>query len=85
MAATLIYYSRTKHIEINIHFVRDKVFEKKLNIIYVLSQYQIADCLTKTLSYSHFKFLRDKFEVVERLLPLPSLIGDVKITDLKKY
>ncbi|KAL5566072.1 hypothetical protein UlMin_029236 [Ulmus minor] len=81
LAANPVYHSRTKHVEIDIHFVRDKVLEKKLDVRYVPSHDQTADCLTKPLSHSHFKFLRDKLGVVERPLPLPSLTGDVRTLD----
>ena len=32
LAATPVYHSRTKHVEIDIHFVRDKVLEKSLDV-----------------------------------------------------
>ena len=65
----------------DVHFVRDKVLERKLDVRYVPSQDQTANSLTKPLSHSHFIFLRDKLGAVERPLPLPSLTGGVKTID----
>ena len=43
LAANLVYHSRTKHVEIDIHFVRHKVLEKKLDVRYVPSHDQTVD------------------------------------------
>uniref|UniRef100_A0A803NUC9 Integrase catalytic domain-containing protein n=1 Tax=Cannabis sativa TaxID=3483 RepID=A0A803NUC9_CANSA len=65
LAANPVYHARTKHIELDIHFVRDKVLQKQLQIRYAPSHDQITDCLTKGLSHSRFKFLVDKLGVIE--------------------
>uniref|UniRef100_A0A803PYD1 Retrovirus-related Pol polyprotein from transposon RE1 n=1 Tax=Cannabis sativa TaxID=3483 RepID=A0A803PYD1_CANSA len=52
LAANPVYHARTKHIELDVHFVRDKVLDKKLEIRYVPSHDQVADCLTKSLTPS---------------------------------
>ncbi|KAH9762199.1 retrovirus-related pol polyprotein from transposon RE1 [Citrus sinensis] len=72
----LVFHSRTKHIEIDVHFIRDKVLAGDLKICYVPSEDQIADILTKPLSSPQFNYLRDKLNV----FPCPlSLRGAVKI------
>nr|GEX89365.1 ribonuclease H-like domain-containing protein [Tanacetum cinerariifolium] len=40
---------RTKHIEIDIHFVRDLVFVGQVRVLHVPSRYQFADIYTKEL------------------------------------
>uniref|UniRef100_A0A803PBI7 Reverse transcriptase Ty1/copia-type domain-containing protein n=1 Tax=Cannabis sativa TaxID=3483 RepID=A0A803PBI7_CANSA len=50
LASNPIYHARTKHIEMDLHFVSDKVLDKKLEIRYVPSHDQIVDCLTKGLT-----------------------------------
>ncbi|KAH9699250.1 hypothetical protein KPL71_024275 [Citrus sinensis] len=71
-----VFHSRTKHIEIDVHFIRDKVLAGNLKICYVPSEDQIADILTKPLSSPQFNYLRDKLNV----FPCPlSLRGAVKI------
>ena len=57
LALNPVFHVRTNHIEVDVHFVRDKVLEKKLELRYVHSQDQIADCHTKPLSYSRFSTL----------------------------
>ena len=70
LAANPIYHARTKHIELDVHFVREKVLKKQLEIRYVPSSNQIADCLTKSLMHHTFHFLSDKLGVVETPLNL---------------
>ncbi|KAM6584466.1 hypothetical protein CsatB_011468 [Cannabis sativa] len=75
LASNPVFHARTKHIEVDVHFIRDKVLSKELDIRYVPSSDQVADCLTKGLSSSRFNFLIDKLGVM--ISPL-HLRGDVK-------
>ena len=49
LACNLVYHARTKHIEIDIHYVRNLVSENKLDVRYVPTEEQPADLLTKAL------------------------------------
>ena len=42
-----VYHDRTKHIEIDRHFIREKLDEGLFQISYVKSVDQLADVLTK--------------------------------------
>ncbi|KAL5578799.1 hypothetical protein UlMin_011241 [Ulmus minor] len=66
LAANLVYHARTKHVDIDVHFIREKVISKSIEVRFVPSHYQIADCLTKPLSHTRFQFLRDKLGIVCR-------------------
>ena len=44
-----VQHQRTKHIELDIHFVREKVARGQVRVLHVPSQYQIADVFTKGL------------------------------------
>jgi hypothetical protein len=48
------FHARIKHIDIQIHFIREKVIEKFIDLTYVSIDQMIADDLTKSL-------IRDKF------------------------
>ena len=50
LSANPVFHARTKHIEVDYHFVRERVLQKLLEIDFVSSQDQVADGFTKALS-----------------------------------
>ncbi|PNX77666.1 putative copia-type protein, partial [Trifolium pratense] len=58
-----VLHACTKHLELDIHFVREKVVAKALHIQHVPGSDQIA--LTKPLPTSRFLALRDKLKVFD--------------------
>ena len=75
LAKNPMYHSRTKYIEIDMHFIRNKVLAGELNIHYVSSEEHIANIMTKPLSFVMFNYLRSKLNF--HLCPL-SLRGAVR-------
>lgn len=47
LAANLVYHSRTKHMDIDFHFVWDRVAAKSFVVSFINSKDQIADIFTK--------------------------------------
>jgi hypothetical protein len=58
-------HSRTKHIEIDIHFVREKVALGEVRILHVPTSAQFVDIFTKGLANAHFNDIRFSPNVVE--------------------
>nr|XP_023887403.1 uncharacterized protein LOC111999506 [Quercus suber] len=52
-----VFHERTKHIEIDCHIVRDKVQAGVIKLMDIRTQCQIADLLTKALSWNQFSGL----------------------------
>jgi hypothetical protein len=50
LSANPVFHGRTKHVEVDYHFIRERVFCKLLIIDFVSSKDQVADGFTKTLS-----------------------------------
>ena len=75
LCANPIFHSRMKHIAIDYHFVRDLVFEKKLQVSHVPTSHQLADLLTKPLSATRHDFLKDKIGVLKDTSILRGRIG----------
>jgi hypothetical protein len=50
LAANPIYHTGTKHIELDVHFIRELVTSKKLTVQFLCSSNQLADVPTKSLS-----------------------------------
>ena len=53
------YHSRTKHIDISHHFVRERVKSKEIDVVHCPSKDMVADVLTKGIPRVQFYKLRD--------------------------
>ncbi|GKC55239.1 hypothetical protein Tco_1077984, partial [Tanacetum coccineum] len=53
----LVYYSKTKHIEIRHHFIRDSYEKRLVEMVKIHTDHNVADLLTKAFDVSRFNFL----------------------------
>ncbi|GJX89075.1 ribonuclease H-like domain-containing protein [Tanacetum coccineum] len=63
LSCNLVQHQRTKHIEIDIHFVRDLFAVGQVRVLHVPSRYQFADIFTKGLPSALFEEFRSSLSV----------------------
>ncbi|GJU02452.1 gag/pol polyprotein [Tanacetum coccineum] len=66
LLANPIFLAHTKHVEIDYHFVQEKVAQGDLRVQHISTHDQIVDIFTKPLPTPQFLFLRSKLQVVAR-------------------
>lgn len=76
LTANPAFHKRTKHFELDYHYVRERVALGALEVKHISSHLPIADIFTKPLPYNSFSALRYKLGVHEP--PTPSLRENVK-------
>jgi hypothetical protein len=58
-----VQHQHTKHIEMDIHFVREKVARGQVRVLHIPSRFQIVDIFTKGLPLQLFDDFRDSFNI----------------------
>ncbi len=62
-----VYHSRSKHIELRHHFLRDNVQRGSVCVEYVNTELQLADIFTKPLDKEKFFFFRNELGICHPL------------------
>ncbi|GJR91323.1 reverse transcriptase domain-containing protein [Tanacetum coccineum] len=57
VAAANLFHSKTKHIEIRHHFIRDSYEKRLIQVIKIHTDQNVADLLTKAFDVSRFQYL----------------------------
>ncbi|GKA26541.1 hypothetical protein Tco_0712650, partial [Tanacetum coccineum] len=57
ISCNLVQHSRTKHIDVRYHFIKEHVEKGIVELFFVGTKYQLADLFTKALSEDRFKYL----------------------------
>ena len=63
VAKNPVLHSKTKHIDVRFHFLRDHYEKGDIDLRYVDAQHQLADILTKPLDQASFALLRGELGV----------------------
>ena len=59
-----VFHSKTNHIPIKYHFLREQVTNQIVQVNYIPTTEQIADIFTKPLAKTPFEYLRQKLGVI---------------------
>jgi len=81
-SSNLVFHVRTKHIKMDYHFIREKIFNKDIQAKYISTSAQPLDIFTKGLSSSHFISLRDKLMVHDLPISLKEVVSDKPYVNL---
>ncbi|GJW88858.1 copia protein [Tanacetum coccineum] len=65
LASNPVQHQRTKHVETDLHFVRERVAFGHVRVLHVPSSYQFADIFTKGLPSSLFLDFRSSLSIRE--------------------
>jgi ATP sulfurylase len=63
LSTNLVQHQRTKHVEIDLHFVRERVAAGDVRVLSVPTTMQFADIFTKGLSSSVFLDFRSSLNI----------------------
>ncbi|RVW61368.1 Retrovirus-related Pol polyprotein from transposon TNT 1-94 [Vitis vinifera] len=69
IAKNLVHHDRTKHVEIDRHFITEKVTSETVKLNYVPTKHQTADILTKALPRPNFEDLTCKLGLYDIYSP----------------
>ena len=64
-----VQHDRTKHVEVDRHFIKENLDEKLIQFSFIQSESQLADMLTKAVSVKMFHGIIDKLGMIDIYAP----------------
>ncbi|GKA16439.1 hypothetical protein Tco_0696186 [Tanacetum coccineum] len=63
LSCNTVQHSRTKHIAVRYHFIKEQVENEVVELYFVKTDYQLADIFTKALARERFEFLINRLSM----------------------
>jgi hypothetical protein len=69
IASNLVFHEMTKHIDVDCHFIREKIFNGDISTPFVKCGNQLAYMFTKSLCHNRLKFICSKLGLYDVYAP----------------
>ncbi|KAI3747240.1 hypothetical protein L6452_09693 [Arctium lappa] len=66
ITANPVQHTKTKHIDVRYHFIKDNVEKGTIELYFVKTDYQLADLFTKPLDEKRFNFLVSRLALTDK-------------------